>query len=156
MIATNFVKRLTKTTRRAEVPNDSATPDGAFVAQSPGLTPNPAALAAAHVPQGLLVPASTTVVQILSRPGCHLCVEAEQVVAEVCAAHTVEVEIIDLEQQPADIRAAWSDFVPVVIIDQTPVAVWQVSAAELTSALTSALRRRQDGDSRAKGEHEWR
>lgn len=74
-------------------------------------------------------------VVLLGRDGCHLCREAEPLVAEVCADLGVGWVHRDVDAS-AVTRARWSDDVPVVLVDGAVVARWRVDPQRLRVALT--------------------
>lgn len=73
-------------------------------------------------------------VLLLVREGCHLCIDATAVVAEVCADLGVPWRSLDVDTDPA-LRAAYTDHVPVVLIDGELHSRWFVDAATLRTAL---------------------
>ena len=74
-------------------------------------------------------------VVLYSRAGCHLCVDAEQVVAEVCAELGEPFTEVDIDKDPA-LKARYRDEVPVVTVDGEMVGFWRIDAARLRAALT--------------------
>ncbi len=73
-------------------------------------------------------------VSLLSRPGCHLCDVARDVVAEVAAELGVaweEVSILD----HAELLEAYAEQVPVTLVDGRQHDYWRVDAARLRRAL---------------------
>lgn len=76
-----------------------------------------------------------TRVVVLTRAGCHLCDEALAVVGAECARAGEAWRAVDIDADP-ELRARWTDDVPVVLVDGAPVARWRVSAAALRAALT--------------------
>ena len=75
-----------------------------------------------------------SVVTFVTRTGCHLCEVAEPVVRAAAAQAAVRFELRDVDADPAD-RAAWSDKVPVVLLDGRPHAWWTVDERALRRAL---------------------
>jgi glutaredoxin len=71
---------------------------------------------------------------VFSRPDCHLCDDAHDVVARVAA----EVGV-DWEQRNTLDAAEWTrryhDFVPVVLVDDRMVGYWRIEEADLRAAL---------------------
>jgi glutaredoxin len=74
------------------------------------------------------------VVTFVTRQGCHLCDVAEPVVRSAARDAGVEFEIRDVDASPAD-TAAWSDKVPVVLLDGREHAFWSVDEKALRKAL---------------------
>ena len=75
-----------------------------------------------------------SVVTFVTRQGCHLCEAAEPVVRRAAAETGVTFELRDVDADPAD-RAAWTDKVPVVLLDGREHAYWQVDEKALRKAL---------------------
>jgi glutaredoxin len=51
-------------------------------------------------------------VVLYTRQGCHLC----EIAAELLARHRLEVQKVDIDQQP-ELRGRYNECVPVVVID---------------------------------------
>jgi glutaredoxin len=75
-----------------------------------------------------------SVVTFVTRAGCHLCEQAEPVVRAAAADAGVPFELRDVDAAPAD-RAAYSDKVPVVLLDGVEHAYWTVDEKALRRAL---------------------
>lgn len=73
-------------------------------------------------------------VQLITKPNCHLCDAAREVVATVCADLAVEFEELNMPDHP-QLAAAHAEFIPVVLVDGKEVAVWQILPQTLISAL---------------------
>jgi glutaredoxin len=78
----------------------------------------------------------TRVVTLLSKPGCHLCDQAREVIARVTADLGVRWEERDITGSADDQEEYW-DKIPVTLIDGVVHDFWQVSEARLRRALTS-------------------
>jgi glutaredoxin len=82
------------------------------------------------------VPATT--VTLLTRPGCHLCDDAREIVASVVAESEgvvfVERSIVD-DPELAD---RYAEEIPVVLIDGRVHNIWRVDADRLRRALEEA------------------
>lgn len=82
-------------------------------------------------------------VEMLSRPGCHLC----DVMLETVARQVPEVVVrdIDAERRSGSMgeqeHDRWTTQLPVLLVDGEPVARWQVDPAQLRDLLSSARRR---------------
>jgi glutaredoxin len=76
-------------------------------------------------------------VVLVGRAGCHLCDEARAVVASVCAATGTAWQEVDVDTDEA-LRAAYSDAVPVVLVDGTEHARFRVDPARLRQAVQAA------------------
>ena len=71
---------------------------------------------------------------LLTRAGCTLCAAAEPVVARAAADAGVPLQVRDVDDDPAD-RAAYTDKVPVVLLDGVEHAYWTVDEKVLRRAL---------------------
>ena len=74
------------------------------------------------------------VITLLYRPGCHLCDDAREVIVRVAADLGVTWEEQDITQSPDDL-AAYSEQIPVTLIDGVQHDFWWVSEARLRAAL---------------------
>jgi hypothetical protein len=73
-------------------------------------------------------------VVLYTRPACHLCDVAEEVVAEVCGRTGdtwTTVDITDVD----DLVLRFTDHVPVTFVDGSQHAFWHVDADRLERAL---------------------
>ena len=73
-------------------------------------------------------------ITLLSRPGCHLCDDAREVIAKVAADLGVAWDERDITVSEADLREYW-DKIPVTLVDGTQHDFWRVSEARLRQAL---------------------
>ena len=84
---------------------------------------------------------SVTNVTIISKPDCHLCEVAreivESVVADIPGGDAIEVEEVSILDDPA-LYEQWWEKIPVVLVDGQFHAHWRVSAERLRAALTGA------------------
>ncbi|MFB6301920.1 MAG: glutaredoxin family protein [Haloferacaceae archaeon] len=78
-------------------------------------------------------------ITVYSRADCHLCAEALATVRDVAASvdADVAVETVDVDGAP-DLREAYGDRVPYVLVDGDPVAKIRVDPADLRSRLDGA------------------
>ena len=80
---------------------------------------------------------SGTVLTLIGKPGCHLCDDARTVVDRVLAdfpdVSFEERSILDDEE----LSRAYSDEIPVVMIDGRVHTIWRVDADRLRAALGS-------------------
>jgi glutaredoxin-like protein DUF836 len=74
------------------------------------------------------------VITLLTRPGCHLCDDARAVIARVAADLGVTWQERDITRSDSDLRA-YSDMVPVTLIDGEQHDFWRVSEDRLRAAL---------------------
>jgi glutaredoxin len=77
-----------------------------------------------------------TLVTLYGKPGCHLCEEAQQVVADVRSRHQFELEEVDITRDPA-LEALYRERIPVVKIDGEEVLELVIEATLLEQALAS-------------------
>ena len=73
-------------------------------------------------------------VTFVTRQGCHMCAEAQPVVAGAAQDAGIRLEVRDVDADPAD-RAQWSDHVPVVLLDGVVHSRWYVDEQALRKAL---------------------
>lgn len=79
-----------------------------------------------------------TAITLVSKPDCHLCDVAREIVETIVAdlpEGTVEVEELSISDDPA-LYAQWWEKIPVVLIDGRLHAHWRVSPERLRAALT--------------------
>ena len=74
-------------------------------------------------------------ITLLSRPGCHLCDAAREVIARVAADLGMAWSERDITRSEADLREYW-DKIPVTLIDGVQHDFWKVSENRLRAALT--------------------
>ena len=55
-------------------------------------------------------------VVIIGRPGCHLCEEAERVVAAVCAERGLGYRVVSIEDDPR-LADEFAEYIPVTLVD---------------------------------------
>jgi len=77
------------------------------------------------------------VVTLFSRPGCHLCDQAREVIARVAADLGVPWEERDITQSEDDLRA-YGEMIPVTLINGVQHDFWRVSEQRLRTALAAA------------------
>ncbi len=75
-------------------------------------------------------------VTLYSRPGCHLCDDAREVVARVCAdlGETFEEHSIDEDES---LRRRYADEIPVTLVDGRQHDFWRVDETRLRAALAA-------------------
>lgn len=78
---------------------------------------------------------------LLTKPGCHLCDAARDVVTSVTAqpefAASIAVEELSILDDP-DLNERYWDEIPVVLINGTVHNIWRVDPTRLTEALREA------------------
>ena len=70
-----------------------------------------------------------------TRAGCHLCNDALDVVSQVCAAQSVDFQLVDIDADPA-LRERYGEQVPVVTVDGGTVGFWRIDPEVLRQALS--------------------
>ena len=81
-------------------------------------------------------PGDGRVITLITRPGCHLCDEARDVIARVAGELGVPWEERDVGGSPQDLRA-YSEMVPVTLIDGVQHDFWHVREERLRAALAA-------------------
>jgi len=71
---------------------------------------------------------------IIGRPGCHLCEEAEGVVARVCLPRGIGYRIVSIEDEP-DLADQYAEYIPVIMVDGQRHDFYRVDPTRLASAL---------------------
>ena len=75
-------------------------------------------------------------VEVISRPGCHLCEDAKAVVARVCADLGAVWQEVDIVTRPELIDAYWEK-VPVILVGGQLLSYWHVHEQPLRAAITA-------------------
>jgi glutaredoxin len=75
-------------------------------------------------------------ITLLSRPGCHLCDDAREIIRRVAADLGVAWEERDITLSADDTREYW-DKIPVTLVDGTQHDFWRVSEDRLRTVLTA-------------------
>ena len=73
-------------------------------------------------------------VTLYTRPGCHLCEDAQQVIERVCADLGTSYDAVDITSS-AELTSAFGERVPVTYVDGRPHDFWRVDEARLRRAL---------------------
>ena len=76
----------------------------------------------------------TARVTLYSRPGCHLCDDAREVVARVCADLGESFEEVDITTDD-DLEDRFGEEIPVTFVDGHQHDFWRVDEARLRAAL---------------------
>ena len=74
-------------------------------------------------------------VTLYGRPGCHLCEDAREVVARVCADLGESFVEISIDDDP-ELRALYGEEIPVTLVDGRRHDFWRVDEARLRAALS--------------------
>ena len=80
-------------------------------------------------------------ITLLSRPGCHLCDDAREVIGKVAQDMGVTWEERDITQSEADLRE-YGEKIPVTFVDGVQHDFWRVSEDRLRRALRLPARGR--------------
>jgi glutaredoxin len=89
-------------------------------------------------------------ITLLSRPGCHLCDDAREVITRVAGDLGVTWEERDITQSEADLREYWEK-IPVTLVDGVQHDFWRVSEDRLRRALRLPPRGRRPAVSWVRG-----
>jgi hypothetical protein len=73
-------------------------------------------------------------VLLLTRPGCHLCEQAREIIAKVTAELGVSWIERDITGSPDDLTD-YADMIPVTFVDGVQLDFWRVSEDRLRAAL---------------------
>ena len=73
-------------------------------------------------------------VELITRPGCHLCADAEQILRRMSGELGFGYAELDVDADPQR-RAEYSDRVPVILLDGREHGYWHVEEARLRAAL---------------------
>jgi hypothetical protein len=73
-------------------------------------------------------------VELISKPGCHLCDVAREIIDIVCAETGDEWSEVSIEDDPTLADRYW-DTIPVVLVDGRPHDYWRVNPDRLKAAL---------------------
>ena len=76
----------------------------------------------------------TARVTLYGRPGCHLCDDAREVIARVCAELGESFTEVDIDGDPA-LLARFGEEIPVTFVDGRQHDFWRVDQARLRAAL---------------------
>ncbi len=76
----------------------------------------------------------TRTVELLSRPGCHLCDDARALVERVTAEAGLDWTETDVDRVP-QLRAEFGDLVPVVRVNGKELGYWRIDEAKLRKAV---------------------
>jgi hypothetical protein len=73
-------------------------------------------------------------VQLIGKPDCHLCEQAQEVVARVCAETGVQWESVSIFDQPS-LADLYAEFIPVILVDGRVHDQFGVNETRLRAAL---------------------
>ena len=80
-------------------------------------------------------PGNPARVVLYSKPGCHLCDDARQVVSAVCAELDVSWDEVDISRDD-ELTARYWEQIPVTLVDGRQHDFWRVDARRLRAALS--------------------
>lgn len=73
-------------------------------------------------------------VTIIGKPDCHLCADAQAIVASVCAEVGADFEVLSISEDPELADKYWEQ-IPVILVDGVQHDFWRVDPVRLRSAL---------------------
>jgi hypothetical protein len=76
-------------------------------------------------------------ITLYSRPGCHLCDDAREIIRRVASDLGVSWEERDITLSEDDMREYW-DRIPVTLVDGIQHDFWRVSESRLRDALAAS------------------
>ena len=79
----------------------------------------------------------TSRVQLVGKPGCHLCDQARVVIERVCAELGVDWDEVSILDDPGLADLYWEQ-IPVTLVDGAVVGTWTVDEARLRAAVAAA------------------
>ena len=75
-------------------------------------------------------------VTLYGKPGCHLCDDAREVIARVCADLGTSYQEVDVTTDP-DLQRRYGEQIPVTLVDGTQHDFWRVDERRLRAALAT-------------------
>jgi glutaredoxin len=75
-------------------------------------------------------------VRLYGKPGCHLCDEAREVIARVCAEVGTSYDEVDITTDP-DLQRRFGEQIPVTFVDGAQHDFWRVDEHRLRAALSA-------------------
>ena len=76
----------------------------------------------------------TTKIELIGRPGCHLCADAQLVVAAVCSEAQMPFSVHSIDDDPELADLYW-ERIPVLLIDGEVFDFWRVNESRLREKL---------------------
>lgn len=77
---------------------------------------------------------TTARVTLYGKPGCHLCDDAREVIARVCAEVGTSYDEVDITTDPA-LQQQFGEQIPVTFVDGSQHDFWRVDERRLRAAL---------------------
>ena len=78
-----------------------------------------------------------TRVTLYAKPGCHLCDDAREVIARVCADLGTSYQEVDITTDP-ELSRRYGEQIPVTLVDGAQHDFWRVDEARLRAALSAS------------------
>jgi glutaredoxin len=78
----------------------------------------------------------STRVTLFAKPGCHLCDDAREVIARVCADVGTSYQEVDITTDP-DLQRRYGEQIPVTLVDGAQHDFWRVDEQRLRAALVT-------------------
>jgi glutaredoxin len=75
-------------------------------------------------------------VTLFAKPGCHLCDDAREVIARVCADVGTSYQEVDITTDP-DLQRRYGEQIPVTLVDGAQHDFWRVDEQRLRAALVT-------------------
>jgi glutaredoxin len=75
-------------------------------------------------------------VTLYAKPGCHLCDDAREVIARVCADLGTSYQEVDVTTDP-DLQRRYGEQIPVTLVDGAQHDFWRVDERRLRAALAT-------------------
>ena len=75
-------------------------------------------------------------VTLYAKPGCHLCDEAREVIARVCADVGTSYQEVDITTDP-ELQRRYGEQIPVTLVDGAQHDFWRVDERRLRAALAT-------------------
>ena len=80
------------------------------------------------------------VIELLTRPGCHLCEDARLTVSEICAEYGLDYTELDITHNP-DLLKRHETEIPVLRIDGEAKDFWRINPKRMRKILDKKLAR---------------
>ncbi len=74
-------------------------------------------------------------ITLYSKPGCHLCEQAEEVIERVCADLGTSYDVVDITAS-TELMESFGEQIPVTFVDGRQHDFWRVDEARLRHALS--------------------
>ena len=82
----------------------------------------------------MTTPGGSARVTLYGKPGCHLCDDAREVIARVCAELGTSYDEVDITADPA-LQRRYGEQIPVTFVDGAQHDFWRVDEGRLRAAL---------------------